>query len=81
MEKETKTRSIVKGVTYRFFGSLATFFVALLFTGNVPVAGGIGLLEFVSKIFLYYMHERFWNSVTWGRKDKICIPKGKKYQH
>lgn len=67
--KSTRTRSLVKAVLYRFVGTLATFLIALLFTGEVVIAGGIAGVELASKILLYYFYERAWNLVSWGRQE------------
>jgi uncharacterized membrane protein len=38
-----------------------------VFTGNLVVSGSVGLTELLSKIFIYYVHERIWNSIGFGR--------------
>ena len=65
---ETAARSLIKTVTWRITGSGATFLIAYLMTGNLAVAGVIGIAQMISNTILYYFHERVWNSVTWGRK-------------
>jgi uncharacterized membrane protein len=65
---ETNKRSIIKTITWRLTGSGATFLIAYLMTGNFAVAGAIGIAQLVSNTILYYIHERIWNKVNWGRE-------------
>jgi len=37
-------------------------------TGEVVMAGSIAGLEVITKIAWYYLHERFWAAVSWGRR-------------
>ena len=63
----THARSLVKGVSWRTVGTLDTMFVAYLITG-VPInALTIGGFELFTKIALFYIHERIWGKVWWGR--------------
>ncbi len=64
---DLKTRSIVKTITWRITGSGATFLIAFLLTGDVAVAGVIGLVQMFTNTFLYYLHERVWNKIGWGK--------------
>lgn len=65
---EDKIRSVVKTITWRVTGSGATFLIAFIMTGNIAVAGVIGLVQMFSNTILYYLHERIWNSIKWGKK-------------
>jgi uncharacterized membrane protein len=62
-------RSLIKAVSWRFFGSLDTFVLSLIFTGNAKYAVSIATAEALTKIALYYVHERMWRKVKWGRLD------------
>lgn len=64
----TKTESLVKSIVYRFFGTLATFIIAFVFTKEVAISGAIAVVELVAKTVLYYIYERFWNKVSWSKK-------------
>ncbi len=66
---DTKRRSVVKATTWRILGSLDTFILSTFFTKNVKHATGITLIELVTKPILYFFHERFWNSVFWGKRE------------
>lgn len=68
---DSHVRSIVKAVSYRLAGTLSTFLIAFVVTGRVDMSGAIAGIEAVSKISLFYLHERVWSNVKWGRKDVI----------
>lgn len=65
--KVTKVRSITKSFSYRIFGTLSSFAVAYVLTGKADLSALIAFWETVIKIYIYYMHERVWNKVRWGR--------------
>jgi uncharacterized membrane protein len=64
----TKSRSFVKALTWRTTGTLDTFIISLLITKKPFIAASIASVEVLTKIVLYYFHERIWNRVSWGRK-------------
>jgi len=64
---ESHLRSIAKAVTWRVGGTLVTFAVAWVLTGQVELAAQIGLLDTVIKIGAFYGHERLWNRLQFGR--------------
>lgn len=66
---ETSTRSIVKTVTWRLTGSGATFLISYIMTGNLSIAGTIAAIQITSNTVLYYIHERIWNKLKWGKLD------------
>lgn len=63
-------RSFVKAVSWRLVGSLDTFLLSLLVTGNARYAISIASAEALTKVVLYYLHERVWRRVAWGRLDE-----------
>lgn len=65
--REQHRRSLVKAVSWRFFASLDTTLLAFLYTGSLKMAASIGGAEVITKIFLYYLHERAWERVPLGR--------------
>lgn len=62
------SRSFVKAVTWRTTGTIDTFILSYLITGKAKIALAISGMEIFTKIFLYYVHERVWNKVKWGRE-------------
>ena len=68
MKYETKTRSVIKSITWRVVASLATLFTAYFLTSDISIAFSIGLIDVISKFILYYVHERAWSNILWGMK-------------
>ena len=66
--REAHSRSFFKAVSWRMLGSIDTFVLSWLFTGNVKAAGAIASTEVITKIVLYYLHERAWSHIHWGFK-------------
>jgi uncharacterized membrane protein len=69
MVKEKHKRSITKALTWRVTGTLDTFILSYLITRQLKFAVAISATELVTKIILYYFHERVWDKVKWGRSD------------
>ena len=65
--KVTKSRSFVKALSYRIWGTLSSVAVAYVITKNASLSVTIAFWETVVKVFIYYAHERGWNYVQWGR--------------
>jgi uncharacterized membrane protein len=66
-EGERHHRSLAKAVSWRLTGSLDTFMISFILTGHIKLAGSIAATELLTKIGLYYLHERAWAFVSWGR--------------
>ena len=49
-------------------GTIDTFAISWFMTGKVVIAGSIAGLEVVTKVAWYYLHERVWAAVSWGRR-------------
>lgn len=62
-------RNLAKAISWRITGSVDTFVIGWIFTQNVPTATAISIVEFASKIFLYYLHEKTWEKIAWGKKE------------
>lgn len=65
---ERPIRSVVKAISWRTIGTLDTIGISWLLTGDVKTALGIGSVELVTKMVLYFGHERLWNRINFGRK-------------
>jgi uncharacterized membrane protein len=65
-------RSIIKGVSWRIIGSLDTFWIALFINSDAPhptqTAFYIAATEVITKVGLFWLHERLWMKVKWGAK-------------
>jgi uncharacterized membrane protein len=64
----SKSRSFAKALTWRTTGTIDTFLVSWLITKQPFIAASIASVEVLTKIVLYYFHERVWNKIKWGRK-------------
>lgn len=65
--REARIRSISKALTWRAIATSTTMVLAYIVTGDLKVAGAIGAADVVIKLFFYYLHERAWGHVGWGR--------------
>lgn len=66
---ETHLRSVLKAVSWRILGTLDTFAISWFMTGRPEIAGSIAGTEIITKILWYYLHERIWTIVPWGRRQ------------
>jgi uncharacterized membrane protein len=64
---DTGVRSFFKGISWRILASIDTFLLSLLIFGSYKEAGSIALFEVITKVLLYYLHERLWNVIPFGR--------------
>jgi uncharacterized membrane protein len=64
---DSHARSFLKGVTWRALGTLDTILLSYIVTGSIGDALKIGFTEVITKIILFYLHERIWNVVAYGR--------------
>ena len=72
-----RSRSLIKAVTWRVFGSLDTallsFVIPMLFhvsmKSSAKIAVSIAAVETLTKIALFYLHERASARIKWGRAD------------
>jgi len=69
MMHENQKRSLLKTVTWRLLGTMVTTAVAYFLTKKIALSAVIGGSELLFKSFLYFFHERIWNSVKFGRVD------------
>jgi uncharacterized membrane protein len=66
----SRRRHIAKTISWRLVGTMDTMLLAWIITGN-PVTGlKIGLAEVITKMILYYLHERIWYRVDYGLQGR-----------
>lgn len=63
-------RHVFKTFSWRAVGSLATLFVAWTVTGNPFTGFKVGLFEILTKMILYYLHEKVWYRINFGLKSR-----------
>ena len=59
--KLSKKRSFFKTLTWRCLATTDTFVLSFFITGNLIFAGSIASIEVLTKLVLYYWHERVWD--------------------
>lgn len=73
--KNSKRRHFIKTLSWRIIGTVDTIILSLLVIGNPLTSFKIGGAETLTKMILYYLHERIWYSFDFGlnefRSNKI----------
>lgn len=67
MHKEQRRRSIIKAITYRFISIIMDSIIAFLITKNAETTLFIVAVTNAISIIVYFIHERAWNRIPWGR--------------
>lgn len=68
---ESVSRSVVKAISWRILGTIDTMLIAYFISGEWKLALSIGLIEWLSKMILYIVHERIWNRISWGKGPRV----------
>ena len=70
--KNSNKRHILKTFSWRFIGTLDTFTISWIITGNFFAGMKIGFIETISKMILYFCHEKLWYKIDFGldRRNK-----------
>jgi len=74
MTTDKHYRSIVKAISWRLTGSVDTLIISFLITGKLKWALTISGVELFTKIGLYYVHERVWEKLSFGRIKEPTKP-------
>ncbi|HNP66989.1 MAG TPA: DUF2061 domain-containing protein [Aequorivita sp.] len=69
--RESRKRHFLKTFTWRGVGTLDTMLLSWLITGNPIMGLKIGLAELLTKMILYYLHERVWYRTNYGLKNRV----------
>jgi uncharacterized membrane protein len=64
---ERHWRSVAKAISWRAVGTVDTMVISYLVTGKAKIAISIGFVELFTKVFLFYLHERAWHRIPYGR--------------
>ena len=62
-----QVRHIAKTITWRIIGTIDTMAITWFITGNPMTGLKIGGVEVFTKMVLYYLHERVWYKIPFGR--------------
>ena len=64
---DTKKRSLAKTISWRIAGSGATFAISYAVIGDFSVSSTIAVVQLTFNTVLYFIHERIWDRINWGR--------------
>jgi adenylylsulfate kinase len=64
------SRSVAKAVTWRVIATTTTMFLVYIFTGELGLSLGVGFFDVLMKLAFYFLHERVWDRVSYGREVK-----------
>lgn len=71
---ESHARSIAKALSYRILGSCTTAAICFAVSGKLALSLGAGAVDMVLKLGLYFLHERVWNHIEFGREKPEPTP-------
>jgi uncharacterized membrane protein len=71
---ERHRRSVAKAVSWRILATFTTTTIVFALTCKFTLAFSVGSIEALSKMVLYYPHERAWNGVRGVSLLLICAP-------
>lgn len=67
--KNSNKRHLLKTVTWHILGTIDTMLLAWLITGNPLTGLKIGVTEVLTKMVLYFLHEKAWHKINYGLED------------
>ena len=70
-------RHIYKTITWRFIGTLDTIIISWIILGDISVGLQIGGAETITKMILYFFHEKLWYRINFGldKRNKRKVKK------
>ncbi|MBN2237237.1 MAG: DUF2061 domain-containing protein [Bacteroidales bacterium] len=80
--KESPLRSLLKAISWRIIASLTTFLITFVIFRNLTnktydetlqTAGAITGVDFFAKLLFYYLHERLWTNIDWGKSWRRAL--------
>lgn len=66
---DTAVRTLTKTVTWRLTGSTATFIISYIILRDASISGSIAIIQLTFNTVLYFIHERVWDRILWGKKQ------------
>jgi uncharacterized membrane protein len=64
---ESTYRTLIKTISWRIIATIASFTISYLIIDNIMVASSIAGIQVIIHTILYYIHERVWISIVWGK--------------
>jgi len=71
--REEHKRSALKAISWRIIATSTTMSLVYILTGQLELTAGVGIGELALKMLFYFLHERGWNRVTFGRSLRGTI--------
>lgn len=69
MYKDSNLRTILKTLSWRITATSTTVIIVYIFTGQIDTAIEVGLMEMAAKMLFYYLHERGWDKLKFGKEE------------
>lgn len=76
--EDSHKRHFSKMITWRVIGTIDTIVLAWIISGNPFTGISIGFAEVITKMLLYYLHERAWYKIDYGIEKRRRLKKWKK---
>lgn len=67
-DSSSPLRSLVKGLSWRLISTVILLIIAWCVTGDLAVTGKIGCIDFTIKLGLFFLHERTWHQIKFGKR-------------
>jgi uncharacterized membrane protein len=65
--KDSPQRSILKALSWRMVATATTMIIIYYVSGSLDWALIGGAFDIILKLVLYYLHERLWTNIQWGK--------------
>jgi uncharacterized membrane protein len=66
---EKPVRTLMKTLSWRIVATSTTVILVFLLTRDIMTSASVGLLEVLVKTIIYFVHERAWNLLDFGREN------------
>ena len=73
--RDSHLRTLVKTISWRIIATGTTITISYIITGKLTAALSIGGLEFFTKMLFYYVHERAWSTIPFGKAKRQSVEK------
>ena len=70
---DSRQRSFWKAITWRLIAIIILVAVAFIATGNIKSTSLIALCYNAIQVFVFFLHERLWNFIKWGKTKGMFI--------
>ncbi|MBN2119861.1 MAG: DUF2061 domain-containing protein [Candidatus Omnitrophica bacterium] len=64
---DSHRRSVVKAIFWRVVATFTTMGIVFILTRKFVLMIEVGLLDIIAKLLFYYLHERIWDKIAWGK--------------